>query len=403
MSAEFITDGGVTSPDGFRASGVNAGIKAEGLDLAVLISDEPATVAGVFTTNAFQAAPVQYCRKVVADGKARAVVVNSGCANACTGDEGIRANAAVVEGMAEVSGVAASEVLVCSTGTIGKPLPVSKIVAGLPEAVASAAASGGGAAARAIMTTDTVPKSAAVCVSLGGKRVTIGGMAKGAGMINPRLATMLAFMTTDATVATSDLKLALDQAVARSFNRITIDGDTSTNDTVLLLANGAAGGESLSPASADWPAFCEALESLACHLAQLIVKDGEGATRFVTVSVNGAQSGADAHRAAQCIANSPLCKTAWFGGDPNWGRIICALGYSGIPLDPDRVEIAFDDVCVVRQGGRNPDVDATALQAVLDQKVFEVRVDLHLGEGCDAVYTCDFSYDYVKINADYMT
>jgi glutamate N-acetyltransferase/amino-acid N-acetyltransferase len=398
-------DGGVTAARGFRASGVCAGLKASAPDLALLVSDGPAAVAGVFTTNAIQAAPVRVCRDVVAGGMARAVVINSGCANACTGADGLARAQAVVAAAADALGVPPRQVLVCSTGTIGKRLPVEKIQQGMGPAVAALSATGGGAAARAIMTTDTVDKQYAVSLEIDGRRLTVGGMCKGSGMIAPNMATMLAFLTTDAAVAPAALQRCLAAAADRTFNRISVDGDTSTNDTLLLLANGAAmtGAAALDESHPGWAAFSEAVEAVARELSHKIVRDGEGATKFVTVTVAGAVTSADATLAAKAIANSMLCKTAWFGGDPNWGRVICAVGYSGAKVDQDRVDITFDELAVVRGGQMAAGVAFKDLEEVFARKAFEINVNLNIGEAADTVYTCDCSYDYVRINAEYMT
>ncbi len=392
--------GGVTHPSGWKASGVFAGIKASAEDVAILCSDTPATVGGVFTTNAVQAAPVRWCKALVQRGIARAVVVNSGCANACTGSEGVAANARVAEDAGDALSIDAEEIAICSTGTIGKKLPVDKIAAALPGAVQKLSREGGAAAARAIMTTDTTPKEVAASFVVHGKEVRVGGMAKGAGMIAPNLATMLAFLTTDAAVPAAALQTCLQQVVEKSFNRITIDGDTSTNDTVLLLANGQSG-VALDANHAAWPAFVEAVSAVASELARMIVKDGEGATRFITVTAKGAVDQGDALQVARAIATSLLCKTAWFGGDPNWGRIVCAAGYSGAKLDPDMIDVSFDELTAVRKG--QPVAAFEDLESIVSRPAFEIVVDLHLGQAEETVYTCDCSYDYVRINAEYMT
>jgi glutamate N-acetyltransferase/amino-acid N-acetyltransferase len=400
---EWIAGGGVTTPQGYRACGAAAGLKVGRDDLALLVSDAPAAVAGVFTSNKVAAAPVALDRERVAAGQAQAVVVNAGCANACTGREGYEDARQMAHLAARELGLRDAQVLVCSTGVIGRRLPMDRIANGIRAAAAALSPEGGDAAARAILTTDTVDKQAALRLQAGGCAVRIGGMCKGAGMIEPELATMLAFLTTDARVEPEALHAALKTSVDRSFNRITIDGDQSTNDTVLLFANGAAGGETLSPAHHDWPRFVAALRAVCLRLAHKIVADGEGATKFVTVQVLNAASPADALAAARAVANSPLFKTACFGGDPNWGRVICAVGYSGAQVDELRTQIRFDDVCVYDKGRV---ADATAcgrLAAVMAQKAFAVTVDLNLGSASDTVYTCDFSYDYVKINGEYTT
>jgi glutamate N-acetyltransferase/amino-acid N-acetyltransferase len=292
---------------------------------------------------------------------------------------------------------------VCSTGTIGIPLPMDVVEAALPALVAALNSHGGDAAAKAIMTTDTVDKQIALNVRIGGTRITIGGMAKGAGMIDPNMATLLAFLTTDAAVAPDALRNCLRAAVDASFNRITIDGDQSTNDTVLFLANGMAGNSPLNEQHPDWPLFCEAVREAALDLALKIVKDGEGATKFVTVTVQGAASPGDACRAARVIARSFLVKTSWYGGDPNWGRIMDAVGYSGAQVEEERVEIRFDELVAVCGGQAAAGVALTELAKVLAQRAFAVTVDLHLGSGAYTLYTCDCSEAYVRINAEYMT
>ena len=396
-------EGGVTAPRGFLASGVHAGIKANRADMALIVSERPAAVAGTFTLNKVHAAPVKLCRRHLAGRLAKAVVINSGSANACTGPQGMADAERTARLVAEALKTPAETVFVCSTGTIGKPLPMDKIEAGVGLTVAALSRQGGDAAAKAIMTTDTVDKQVAVEVTVAGVPVRIGGMAKGAGMIAPNMATMLAFLTTDAAVDASALQRCLSAAVDKGFNRITVDGDQSTNDTVLLLANGAAGNPALNERHPDWPAFAAAVEEVTLALAQKIVKDGEGATKFVTVTVKGAASAGDARKAARAIANSLLVKTSWFGGDPNWGRVIAAVGYSGAAVEQDQVEIAYDDLCVVRNGRAASGSSLKDLEAVLKRPAFELSVDLHLGTAADTVYTCDCSYDYVKINSEYLT
>jgi len=403
MKDYIIIEGGVTAPLGYMASGVCAGIKVDALDLALLVSEKQAAVAGMFTTNSVQAAPVMVCKSVLESGRASAVVINSGCANACTGSAGVEA----AEGMAFVTsqalGVATDDVFVCSTGTIGKTLPLDKIRSALPEAVKSLSSDGSAVAAKAIMTTDTVPKQCAVSVEIGGVTVTVGGMAKGVGMIEPNLATMLAFITTDAAVDQPALQACLVAVVSKSFNRITVDGDQSTNDTVLLFANGASGCELLDESHPDWGSFTDAVAYVALTLAKKMVTHGEGATKFVTITVKGAVTAEDANSAAKAVANSPLCKTAWFGGDPNWGRVIAAVGYSQAQVDPDLIDISFDDVVAVVGGQMSTNITFEELEEVFKKSAFEIVVDLKLGNAVETVYTCDCSYEYVKINATYMT
>lgn len=405
MNSKFkwIDNGGATSAKGFKACGVAAGIKADRTDMAMLLSDRASTCAGLFTSNRVAAAPVVLDRERTAIGKCRGVVVNAGCANACTGPKGFADSVEMARLAAEAVGIPENEMLVSSTGTIGRRLPMQRVANGIKLAKDALSYDGGAAAARAIMTTDTVPKEVALKVRIGGADVTIGGMCKGAGMICPNLATMLCYITTDAAISAEDLRTALKTAVDMSFNRITIDGDQSTNDTLIVFANGAAGGGVLTPPHDDFAIFIEALSEVAKALAMKIVEDGEGATKFVTVAVERATSDADALCAARAVANSPLFKTACFGADPNWGRVICAVGYSGAQVDDMKTEIYFDDVCVYDKGEVADAAAQAKLAEVMGQRAFTVTVKLNLGDGADAVYTSDFSYDYVKINSDYTT
>ena len=405
MSTKFdwIEGGGATSAQGYLASGVAAGLKANRTDMAILLSDRPASCAGLFTSNRVPAAPVQYDRPLVARGRCRGVVVNVGCANACTGKAGYADTVATGKAAAAALGVPVPQMLVCSTGTIGRRLPMDRILAGVKLAAKALRPDGGADAARAILTTDTVPKEAALRVRIGRAEYVVGGMCKGAGMICPNLATTLIFLTTDAPVAPSHLRAALKAAVAKSFNRITVDGDQSTNDTCLLFANGAAGGPALSPSAPGWKKFVDAVSAVALSLAKQIVHDGEGATKFVTVAVEKAASAADALAAARTIANSPLFKAACFGGDPNWGRVICAVGNSGAKCAELKTRIFFDDVCVYDRGRLASDSVNARLAEVMKQRAFTVRVDLGMGRFEDAVYTSDLSHGYVSINADYTT
>jgi len=393
----------VTAAKGFRAAGVHAGIKAQKPDMALIVSDPPAAVAGTFTTNRVQAAPVHLCRERLAGRKATAIVINSGSANACTGAQGMADARQMSALAARALSVDESTVFPCSTGTIGKPLPMDKIEIGIGLLAPALSATGGDSAARAIMTTDTVDKQCAVEIQVEGRSVRVGGMAKGAGMIEPNMATMLAFLTTDAAVQPDALQACLSAAVRESFNRISVDGDQSTNDTALLLANGRAGNRPLHQDHPDWSAFAAAVAEVARELAWKIVKDGEGATKFVTIAVTGAASNADAARASRAIANSLLVKTSWFGGDPNWGRVIAAVGHSGADVTQDLVDVSFDGVLAVKGGQKAPQFALKDLERILQQKTFTIQVDLHRGPGADTVYTCDCSAEYVRINAEYMT
>jgi glutamate N-acetyltransferase/amino-acid N-acetyltransferase len=398
--AGVVAAAGVTAPLGFRAAAVASGIKAEGLDLALVAADAPCAAAAVFTTNRAQAAPVVVSREHLASGRARAVVVNAGCANAATGAAGLadaRETAALV---ARALGCAAEEVVVASTGVIGVALPMDRLRAGVPRAAAALSREGGAEVARAIMTTDTREKRTTVELDLGGTRVRVGGMAKGAGMIAPRMATMLAVFTTDATVAPAVLQEALRHAVGASLNRITVDGDTSTNDMALVLASGAAGAPAITGPGAHFDAFRDALTQAARTLAELIVRDGEGATRFAEVRVEGARSADEADRVARAIAESPLVKTALHGGDPNWGRILAAVGRSGVALEADRVDIHLGDVWVAEKGAARAYDEAVAHQAVIADPV-RIRVSLNAGDAVGWMWTCDISRAYVDINAHY--
>jgi len=403
MSGWTNIDGGATAARGYRAAGVHAGIKKSAPDLALLVSDRDAGVAGVFTRNRVQGATVRLCRERLHRGRARAVVINSGNANACTGPRGDADARRMAALAAELLAVEEESVFVCSTGTIGVPLPMPAVESGIRTAVETLAPAGGADAARAIMTTDTVAKQVAVEIEAGGGTVRIGGMAKGAGMIEPDMATMLAFLTTDAAVAPTALQESLATAVGKSFNRISVDGDQSCNDTVLMLANGASETAALDAQHPDWPLFLDAVEHVARELAHAIVRDGEGATKFVTLTVRGAASTADARQAARAVANSLLVKTAWYGEDPNWGRIIDAVGYSGAELRQDAIDIAYDNLAIVRGGCAVPGYDPAPFRAILARDAFTVTVDLHAGTAADTVYTCDCSVDYVKINSEYTT
>ena len=397
-------EGGVTAARGFRACGVAAGIKyKERKDMALVVADVPAAVAAVYTTNKVAAAPVQVDRERTSTGRAQAVVVNSGCANACTGETGLANAREMARLTAAALGIDEQLVLVCSTGVIGVNLPMDRIAEGSKLAVAALSREGGDDAARAIMTTDTVDKQVAVELEIEGKTVCIGGMCKGSGMIEPNMATMLGFITTDADVHPKALDQALREAVEVSFNRVVVDGDRSTNDTVILMASGAAGNQTLTPYHPQWQYFVDALTMVCLELGKKMVLDGEGATKFVTVTVKGARTVEDAQMAARAVSKSALVKTSWFGLDPNWGRVIAAVGYSGADVDDQKAQIFYGDICAYDQGRVADKTLLKAMQDVMRKRAFDVTVDLNLGRGEDRVYTCDFSYDYVKINAEYTT
>ncbi len=394
--------GGVTAPRGFRAAGVAAGIKAnKGLDLALIVSEMPAQAAAVFTTNLAVAAPVVVSREHLArsGGTARAIIVNSGCANACTGDDGLQVARDMAAETAALVACPVEQVLVASTGVIGVSLPIDKIRRALPDAIRSLAADQGSLAARAIMTTDPFPKEAARAIAIGGRNAAIGGIAKGSGMIEPMMATMLGFVTTDAVVPGRLLDRALREAVDDTFNAITVDGECSTNDCVMLLANGASGAV---VDDSTYGAFVGGLTAVCHDLALGIVRGGEGATKLIKVTVTGAASSADARRAAKAIANSPLVKTAIHGGDPNWGRLIAVAGRAGVAFELARAAVTIGTV-VLFKDGRPYDEAAPLAATYLKGRDLTVAVDLGAGSAASTVWTCDLSAEYVRINADYRT
>jgi glutamate N-acetyltransferase/amino-acid N-acetyltransferase len=391
-------------------AGVKLGIamagvrKADRRDLTVVTLDEGSQVAGVFTRNRFCAAPVQLCRRhLAADVGTRAILINTGNANAGTGDDGLARALSTCIALARHLNISPEQVLPFSTGVIMESLPNDRIEAGLPAALADLKADHWATAAKAIMTTDTVPKAVSRQLAIGGKTVTITGISKGAGMIRPNMATMLGFIATDAAIAPSLMNGLVQDAADRSFNRITIDGDTSTNDSFLLIASGQAGNQPVTRLdSAEGAALRHALIDVAQQLAQAIVRDGEGATKFITVRIDGGRTEAECRQVAYAIAHSPLVKTAFFASDPNLGRILAAVGYAGIDdLDQTTIDLFLDDVHVARNGGRNPSYLEEDGQRVMKQGEITVRVDLHRGGESATVWTCDLSHDYVSINADY--
>jgi glutamate N-acetyltransferase/amino-acid N-acetyltransferase len=409
--------GAVTRVPGFRAAGVACGLKASGLrDLALVVCDRPATTAALFTTNAFKAAHVLYDQALLSSrshSAIQAILVNSGNANACTGEQGLRDAERMADLAAAALHLPGGSVFVMSTGIIGQCLPMGRVEAGIRVAAAAVSIQGGADAARAIMTTDLVPKEAFVQVKIGGIPISIGGMAKGSGMIHPSLAlaphaTMLATIITDAAVSRPALQRALARAAQASFNRITVDGDTSTNDTVVALASGRAGNHLLEDwelgrsAGDHYRAFEAALTAVCVSLAKQIARDGEGATRLVEIVVRGAVSDKEAEQAAKTVATSPLVKTAIFGADPNWGRVLAALGRSGARVDPERVDLWLGDVQLVG-GGEPLPFDTAAAGAALQPPDVRLMADLGLGGGQATVWTCDLSYRYVEINAEYHT
>lgn len=388
-------------PTGFSAAGIAAGIKPKNKkDMALIVSETPCVTAGVFTTNQIKAAPVKWDTQVVEHNRSRAIVMNSGVANACTGAKGeadTQAMAALTGGLLSAN---PTDVFVCSTGTIGKFLPMDQVSAGIEQLFQQLSPNGGLDAAEAMMTTDLVPKSLTVEIQLGGKPVRITGLAKGSGMIEPNMATMLAFILTDANVEKHALQCALRAATDTSFNRISVDGDQSTNDTVLALANGMAGNKMLTQESDDWDLFFQTLEKMLFELAMMIVRDGEGATKLVTVRVLGAASNGEADEVARAVANSMLNKTSWAGKRPNWGRVMDAIGYSHAQVQEDKVDITYDDVPLVRGGMAYPKASIDDAVRVVSKKEFTIHINLNLGGGEAWVYTCDCTEEYVRINVE---
>lgn len=401
----------LTLVPGFRAAAVHARVKAssppEKLDVAVVASDTHAVAAGVFTTNRVKAAPVSYDQTILARNAAgiRAVVINSGNANAVTGAQGLADAHTTAEVAAAALGVEADSILVMSTGVIGQMLPLDRLLPGVTAAVNALdpAADAGHRVARAIMTTDTFPKEAAARVTVAGRTVTLAGVAKGAGMIAPHMATLLSVIVTDVAIRPAALRAALEDAAGRSFNCVTVDGDMSTNDTLLVLANGRAGNPVIDdPDSPGYTEFLDGLRQVSAALARMIARDGEGATKFVTIRVTGAPSWDVARQVGLAVGNSSLVKTALHGEDANWGRVLCAVGYSGAEIDPARLALWFDEVQLVRDGAPTDYQEADA-HATLTKPEVLIRIDLGQGDAEAEVWTCDLSYDYVRINADYRT
>lgn len=392
----------ITICPGFKAAGIFSGIKKSGeKDLGLIFSDVPATVAGVFTKNRVRAAPVLLGIEKVKSGVCQAVIVNSGNANCCTGDQGMRDAMDMARFAASGLKISEEMVIAASTGVIGKPLPIKRIEAAVPELVSSIRLEGVFDFAKAIMTTDTVPKVVSRQGRIEDKAFTITAMAKGSGMIRPDMATMLCFVCTDVDVAPPLLKDTLLAAADRSFNRITVDGDTSTNDTVLVMANGLSG--LVVKSQAERESFQSLLDDILISLAKQIVKDGEGATKLVEIIVKGALSDKDADKIAVTVANSSLVKTAFFGEDANWGRILAAVGRAKVPVEPARINILFDDVLMVKNGIECEETAEADAAKVLAKPEFTVSIDLNMGNGHASIFTCDFSPEYVRINADYRT
>jgi len=398
MEAKMIKGGGVSSAEGFQAAGVACGIKPRGeKDMALVVSDVPAEAAAAFTTNLVKAAPVKVSMRHVRKGKMRGVVINSGCANACTGVGGIADAKAMVEHAAKEFETKPQEWLICSTGRIGNRLPMAKVRKGIEKAAAKLGAESGAEAAKAIMTTDTRRKEFAMRFKVDGRKVTIGGMAKGAGMIHPNMATMLCVITTDASIDRSALRACVGDAVEQSFNRISVDGDMSTNDTVIVLANGLSGTNLLKSYHPQYELFKKTLTHVMRKLARMIVEDGEGITRVVDVVVKGAANAVEAKLAALAVAKSELIKTSWTGGDPNWGRIMAALGYSGARVREEMVEIYYDGLLAV-VNGQPSKTPLVKLRKVVRQPKFTITIHLHSGMGEYSILTTDLTEEYVRIN-----
>lgn len=394
---------GVTFAKGFTAAGIKAGIKKSGNeDLAVIYTAKAAAVAGTFTKNAVAAAPVYVSKDVVKNKTAHAIVANAGCANACTGEQGMKDAKEMAAITAAQLGIKAEEVIVASTGVIGVNLPMDKVDAGIKKAVSELSETGSVNAGSAIITTDTHSKTREMEFVLGGQTVRMGAIAKGSGMIQPNMATMLCFITTDAAIEQTLLQKALSTVVETSFNMISIDGDMSTNDMAVVLANGAAGNPLIAEENEDYTVFCTKLSELCQSLSQEIAADGEGATKFITIQVKSAPSFEDAKTVAMSVAKSPLVKTAFFGEDPNWGRVICAIGYAGVEMIPEKTKVAFGGVTVF-ENGMGVDSAVEKLHKVMEEHDIVIDIDMGLGEAEATVWSCDLSYEYVKINGEYHT
>jgi glutamate N-acetyltransferase/amino-acid N-acetyltransferase len=397
-------DGGITAVPGVLASGVAVGIKPSGKkDLALVYSSSPARAAAVFTSNQIKGAPVLVSQEHVRDGRAQAIVASSGCSNVCTGEQGLKDAREMTRIVGDLLRISPRQVLIASTGVIGQPLPMDKIRAGLPKLVKGLSPQGGRLAAEAIMTTDTRAKEAALRVDVAGRPVTIGGIAKGVAMLEPHLATMFCFLATDAMVARDALPRVLRRATDRSFNRVTVDSDQSTSDTVAILANGLAENAPLERGSRGLRQFARALEAITERLARMLVEDGEGATKLVEVAVRGARTRREAVIAARTVANSPLVKTAVNGADPNWGRIMMALGKSPAKVAPDRIAIAIGGEPLVEKGMLRPGARLDRIHEVMGGPSYTIAIDLGLGRGEDRVWTSDLSEEYVRLNAKYTT
>ena len=402
-----MIEGGVTAAQGFVAGGIHCGVRKNKSkpDLAMIYSEAPCAAAAVYTQNLVKGAPILVTQKNIADGAAKAVICNSGNANTCNADGEEKAQA-MCDLTAQALGIAPQDVVVASTGVIGQVLPIEPIAAGVPELVKALSADGSHAAATAIMTTDTIAKEAAAEVEIGGKTVKVGGISKGSGMIHPNMATMLCFVTTDCAISPAMLDKAIHQVTEKTFNMISVDGDTSTNDTFAILANGAAGNPEITAPGPDYDAFAEALEAVCRQLSKLMAGDGEGATKLLVCRVDGAMDLSMARTVSKSVICSTLFKAAMFGADANWGRVLCAIGYSGAAVDVNKIDVSFrsakGQVDVCQNGAGIPFSEEEASQ-VLSEHEIEILVHLHLGEASAEAYGCDLTYDYVKINGDYRT
>ena len=402
-----MIEGGVTAAQGFVAGGIHCGVRKNKSkpDLAMIYSESPCTAAAVYTRNLVKGAPILVTKENLKNGQAKAVICNSGNANTCNAD-GVEKARAMCELTGKALGIDPQDVVVASTGVIGQPLPLEPIAAGIPELAKTLSPEGSLGAATAIMTTDTIPKEAAAEVEIGGKTVRMGGISKGSGMIHPNMATMLCFVTTDCAITPEMLDKAIHQVTDCTFNMISVDGDTSTNDTFAILANGAAGNQEIQEEGADYDAFVEALEAVCRKLSKLMAGDGEGATKLLVCKVEGASDMLTAKTVAKSVICSTLFKAAMFGADANWGRVLCAIGYSGADVDVEKIDVSFRsqagqvDVCV--NGAGIPFSEEKASQ-VLGEKEIEILIHLHLGQVKAEAYGCDLTYDYVKINGDYRT
>ena len=390
---------------GFTTAGIFCGIKTnKQKDLALIFSEEPSVAAGLFTSNQVVSPTITWCQEILKSSKRfRAIVVNSGNANACTGPKGMEDCKSLASKLSQKLSVEPKEILIASTGIIGVPLPINKIVKALPALSSKLSPIGWVSSAEAIMTTDLTPKFKSLSFYIGKDKITMGGIAKGSGMIHPNMATMLAFIATDAAIDKKTLGRALREANNKTFNRITVDGDTSTNDMAILLANGIAKNKSIRAGSPAYDKFVEKLTEICLYLAHKIVLDGEGATKFVTIRIQGAKAKTHAHRVAKSVATSSLVKTALFGQDPNWGRIIAAVGYAGVPFNPDKVQISLNGSVLFNNGVPAYGALQSTLRKKMKSKNISIVIDLKSGIHSGEVYTCDLSYDYVRINAEYTT